>query len=122
MHSGEHSIYSTLEKTHVGRRSLTFFSTSFSTENGGTAPDALPKETIVPLRLIILKLLSKLRGINGSNTNEIVFHARILPNAVENSVNTFAVGQFQYFLHGILYRIQDNMICSILLCEFSLGW
>ena len=122
MHFSEYSLCSISRKTNVGRSSLTFFSTSFSRENGGTAPDALPKETIMPLRLINLKLLSKLRGINDNNMNEIAFHARILPDTIENSINTFAVGQFQHSLHCILYRVQDDMIGSILLREFSLGW
>lgn len=47
---------------HVGRKSLTFFSINVKIENGGTGPDAFPSATIVPLRLMILKLLSKLEA------------------------------------------------------------
>lgn len=47
-------------RTNVGRSNLTFFSMSLNNEKGSTAPEAFPTETIVPLRLIILKLLSNL--------------------------------------------------------------
>jgi hypothetical protein len=48
--------------THVGRRSLRFFSTRRMGAKGGTAPEAFPTETRVPFRLSSLKLLSKLIG------------------------------------------------------------
>jgi hypothetical protein len=41
----------------------------------------------------------------AATLNETAFHARILPDAIKNSIDTFAVGQFQYFRHGILYRV-----------------
>jgi hypothetical protein len=45
---------------HVGRHSLRFFADSLSGAIGGTAPNAFPTETSVPLRLSISKLLSNL--------------------------------------------------------------
>ena len=49
--------------THEGRSSLTFFSTSLNRFTGSTGPDALPNDTMVPLRLIILKSSSNLRSV-----------------------------------------------------------
>lgn len=49
-----------LGETYVGRTSFMFFALSLRGANGGTAPDALPKETIVPFRLIMSKSFSNL--------------------------------------------------------------
>ena len=51
-------------KPYVGRSNFTFFSTSLLIKNGSTAPDAFPTDTIVPLRFINLKLLSKLMELD----------------------------------------------------------
>lgn len=45
---------------YVGRRTLTFFSANLYIENGGIGPEAFPSATMVPLRLMSLKSLSKL--------------------------------------------------------------
>lgn len=51
-----------LDRTHVGRRSARFFSTSFRGATGSTAPEAFPTLTIVPLRRVSLKLSRNLRA------------------------------------------------------------
>lgn len=56
-------------RAYVGRQSLTFLAASLRGENGGTAPDAFPTETIVPFRRINSKLASKLQDPNQIKTS-----------------------------------------------------
>jgi hypothetical protein len=58
--SGETPAHGTEGKTYFGRTIFRFFADSLSGANGGTAPEAFPTETSVPLRLSISKLLSNL--------------------------------------------------------------
>ena len=60
--SGAHKVWET-QGTHVGRSSLTLFSVSLNRSTGSIRPDAFPKDTMVPLRLIILKSSSNLQSV-----------------------------------------------------------
>ena len=106
----------TSRRTHEGRTSLTFFSPSFKGEKGGTAPEAFPTETIVPLRLINLKLLSNLHSKNIVNRRKCrhkIRYIRVFTDTIENSIHTFSFGNFQNPLHRIFSRVQNNIISTV---------
>lgn len=50
-----------LFETYVGRATFRFFGVNLSGAKGGTTPLAFPRDTIVPLRAIVLKLSSHLQ-------------------------------------------------------------
>jgi hypothetical protein len=82
-----------MKTPYVGRSNFTFFSTSLVIKNGSTAPDAFPTDTIVPLRFINLKLLSKLMELNVISSPEQAKeeYPRILSNAIKDGINTFII-------------------------------
>ena len=86
-----------MKNPYVGRSNFTFFSTSLVSRNGSTAPDVFPKDTIVPLRFINLKLLSNLMELDMSSQvpeQAQEEYARILSNAIKDGINAFIVRQF----------------------------
>jgi hypothetical protein len=59
-----------VQGTYAGLSSLMFFSESFSGENGGIGPEALPTPTSVPFLLSILKSPSNLHRTDLSRTQQ----------------------------------------------------
>ena len=95
-----------------GRSSLKFFSANLNTEKGSTAPEALPTDTIVPLRLMSLKLLSNLPSISSSPIIKTK-NLRVLSNTIKDSVYTHSIREFQHPLYRVLNRVENNMISSV---------
>lgn len=84
-------------ETHVGLRSLTFFSTNLKGAKGSTAPEAFPTDTMVPFRRISLKLLSNLHTspekfrLATKTLPKQAINVRIFPDPVKHSMHTFPI-------------------------------
>jgi hypothetical protein len=108
--SGAHKVWET-QGTHVGRSSLTFFSVSLSRSTGSTRPDAFPKDTMVPLRLIILK-----SSLNLQSVRDIpVFRrrSRCFPYTVVDHVHSFAIRELEHAFDCVLLFVEDNVVSTV---------
>jgi hypothetical protein len=102
--------------TYTGRRTFRFLGASFNGGKGGTAPEALPIETMVPLRRMTSKFCSHLL----SGLCECVwfsfwdaYHARVFADSVVDAMNTFPTRKFEYSLNSILFSRDDNCLSTI---------
>lgn len=98
--SGAHKVWET-QGTHVGRSSLTFFSVSLSRSTGSTRPDAFPKDTMVPLRLIILKSSSNLQQ-SVRDVPALRRCSRCSPYTVVDHVHSFAIRELEHAFDYVL--------------------
>ena len=102
--------------TYTGRTNFRFLGASFNGGKGGTAPDALPIETIVPLRRMTSKFSSQLLSslcecVDPSFWNG--YDARILADSVVDAMNTFSTREFEYSLNSILLSSDDDRLSTI---------
>ena len=89
---------------------------SLTIENGGTRPEAFPKEISVPLRLIILRSSSKL-GEGNMNTSSLQFplinYLRVLAYTVIDDMRPLAVGELRDTFDRIFILVQDDMVSTV---------
>ena len=70
---------------------------------------------MVPLRLMSLKSLSKLKAeCQMLETFKFRFLSRILSHSVIHCMNTLTIRYFRYSLHSIFLTVQYNVIGSVL--------
>ncbi len=100
----------------MGLSSLRFFSVSFRGGKGGTAPEAFPTDTSVPLRFKTLKFPSNLSTILYSRIYRQFksVNSRIFPDAVKHSIHALPVRDFQHPRHRVLLRVQYNVVRPVL--------
>jgi hypothetical protein len=92
-------------------------------ENGGTGPEAFPKETSVPFLLRSWKLFSNLdKEIITPFPNGLRERKRTCPfQHHQTRLHANTVRDLQHPFHGILLGVQNDVICAMFLRKFRLG-